>query len=99
LAKSLHFKPENLDDALQRSRESVSLASPKRSSYCEILMNLATILLRHHERSGAADELEEAISICAEALSLCKATHPLHPKLLALQAKLAGRQSSSLPLP
>ncbi|TEB36644.1 hypothetical protein FA13DRAFT_1075648 [Coprinellus micaceus] len=94
LAKSLHFKPENLDEALQRSRESVSLASPKRSSYCEILMNLANILLRHHERSGAADELEEAISICAEALSLWKATHPLHPKLLALQPFASLRKAS-----
>jgi hypothetical protein len=61
------------------------------------LTTLATILLRHHERSGAVDELEEAISNFTEALSLCPANHCLRPRLLALQAKLVECQSSSLP--
>ncbi|TEB36708.1 hypothetical protein FA13DRAFT_1727067 [Coprinellus micaceus] len=95
LAKSLHFQPEHLDEALQLSRESVSLISPGHDAYCQNMMTLATILLRHHERSGASDKLEEAISVCTEALSSCPPTYFLHPRLLALQVKLAEVQSSS----
>ncbi|TEB14982.1 hypothetical protein FA13DRAFT_1877691 [Coprinellus micaceus] len=78
LAKSLHFKPDHLDEALQLSRESVSLVSPTNLDF-EVLMTLATILLGHHEHSGAPGKLEEAISVCTEALSLCPLAPPQVP--------------------
>ncbi|TEB36668.1 hypothetical protein FA13DRAFT_1076790 [Coprinellus micaceus] len=97
LAKALHFQPEHLDEALQLSRESTSLSSPSNEGYLDILMTLATILLRHHEHSGVPGKLEEAISVCTEALSLCPPNHLLRPKLLGLRGKLDEGLASSLP--
>ena len=62
-------------------------------------MYLATILHCHYEHSGVVEELEEAISVSEEALSLCPPNHILRPRLLRLQAKLAEAQSSSSPPP
>jgi tetratricopeptide (TPR) repeat protein len=93
LANALQFTPDHLDEALQMSRDSLSV-TPTTSPYrWEKLMNLANILLSHYGRSDAAEELEEATSVCEMALSLCLTSHFRRPKLLALQAKLAEAKS------
>ena len=62
-------------------------------------MYLAIVLHCHYEHSRAPDKLEEAVSVCEEALSLCPPNSYLRPRLLRLQAKLAEAQSSSSPRP
>jgi hypothetical protein len=99
LSNSLSFDIEHLDEALQLSRESLSLTPLKHWYRWEIMLTLASILLSHYEQSGSAEDLEEATSVCEQALLLCPSKHFLRHKLLVLRAKLTAVKSSLRSVP
>ncbi|TEB16667.1 hypothetical protein FA13DRAFT_1872504 [Coprinellus micaceus] len=90
LSTALTFVQDCLDEALQLSRESLSLTPLNHSCRWRALCGVASILLSRYERSGSAEDLEEAVLICGQASSLCPPKHFRRYKLLALQAKFGS---------
>ncbi|TEB31556.1 hypothetical protein FA13DRAFT_1774171 [Coprinellus micaceus] len=99
LSTALTFVQDCLDEALQLSRESLSLTPLNHSCRWRALCGVASILLSCYERSGSAEDLEEAVLICGQASSLCPPKHFRRYKLLDLQAKLSGATFSPSPSP
>ena len=98
LSLSLQFKSDKLGESLLLIQEAISLIPPGREVDWSTLLTLGNILLRQHIFSDESRELEEAASVCKEALALCPQDHPERPKLLALQDKVASRQRPVFPL-
>jgi tetratricopeptide (TPR) repeat protein len=97
LARALLYNSATLEEALKLSRESIT-PLPNTSGW-EHLTTFVMSLHRLYEQSGEFDQLREATSACKEALSICPATDPARPKLIALEAKLAEGEAAQLSFP